>query len=402
MSKAIPPGGPAVERTVAFFTATRAEYGLLRPLMREVAERPSLRRQVIVSGTHLSARHGETWRELAADGIAIDARCDLGLNDAGQNDSDEPLSVAHAAARCLQGVAEALTSLRPHLLVILGDRYEALAAAQAALLCGVPVAHLCGGELTEGAFDDQLRHALTKLASLHFVAAEPYRRRVLQLGEPPERVHCVGAPAVDNFAAMPALSPAQLASELGFDPGERFLLVTFHPETTDRLPAAEAVEQLLRALDRHGERRVVLTEPNADPGSVALVERLRRWAAGQPGRVLCVPSLGSRRYVAALRLCGAVVGNSSSGVVEGPLAGVPTVNLGDRQAGRLRAASVIDCPVEETAIVAALDRALTPAFQQLSRAVASPYGAPGVATRIADVLEAAPLQGLLRKRFVDV
>jgi UDP-hydrolysing UDP-N-acetyl-D-glucosamine 2-epimerase len=380
-------------RKVSVFTATRAEYGLLTNLMRAVRSSERLRLQLLVSGAHLSPRHGETWRAIEADGFAIDARADLELA------GDGPVETAAAMGRCTAGVAGVLERLRPDLFVVLGDRYEALAAAQAALVMGVPVAHLCGGEATEGAIDESLRHAITKLSALHFVATPAFAARVRQMGENPAHVHVVGTPGLDNFEALPLLDRAGLEAQLGFSLGSSSLLVTYHPATLGRLPAERAMDELLAALERFPEARLILTEPNADPGAGAVLERLRAFARRHAGRAYLTPSLGQLRYLSALKCVDAVVGNSSSGIIEAPTAGVPTVNVGDRQKGRPRAASVIDVAEARDDIEAGLRRALEPEFRALARSVENPYGGPGAARRIVAVLESVELGALRVKTF---
>ncbi len=383
-------------RRICVFTATRAEYGLLAPLMRLLRGRPGVRLQVVASGTHLSEAHGMTVREIDRDGFSVDARCDILVP------GDSAVSAAASMGLCTTRVAEALERLRPHLFVVLGDRYETLAAAQAAMLLGIPVAHLCGGEVTEGAFDESIRHALTKLSHLHFVAAEPYRRRVLQLGEDPERVFDVGSPGLDNLLLPDLPTRAELEASLGFSLGEQSLLVTYHPATLGGLAPLDALNRLLAAIDRFPEARTIFTAPNADPGGDAVHARLRAHVGERTGRAVLVSSLGQRRYVAALREVSAVVGNSSSGIIEAPAAGTPTVNVGDRQKGRLRASCIIDVPEETEAIVRGIERALSPEMKALARAGGHPYGGPGAAAKMAEILLSVPLNGLTSKTFHDL
>jgi len=382
-------------RRVCIFTATRAEYGLLANLMRAVRASERLTLQVLVSGTHLSERHGSTWRAIEADGFAVDARADLELA------GDTPVETAAAMGRCTARVAESLARLRPDLFVVLGDRYEALAAAQAALVMGVPVAHLCGGETTEGAIDESLRHAITKLSALHFVATPAFGARVVQMGENPAHVHVVGTPGLDNFETLPLLDRAALEKQIDFVLGSPTLLVTYHPATLGTLAPEVAMDELLAALERFTDARYILTEPNADPGAGAVLERLRAFARRHADRTYITPSLGQRRYLSALKCVDVVVGNSSSGIIEAPSAGVPTVNVGDRQKGRPRAASVIDVSESRDAIEAGVRRALEPEFRAVARSVENPYGGPGAARRIVAVLESVNLDSLRVKTFFD-
>jgi len=386
----------AERRRICVVTGSRAEYGLLCRLLEEIEADPGLELQLVVTGAHLAPAHGLTWRAIAEDGFPIAAKVDMGL--AGDSAAD----IARAMGRGIAGMGEAVARLRPHIVVVLGDRFEILAAVAAVLVAAVPVAHIHGGEVTEGAFDDAIRHAITKMAHLHFVAAEPYRRRVIQMGEDPGRVFTVGAPGLDGVARTAFMSRAALEADLGFALGEGFLLVTYHPATLGGRPPAEAAGELLAALDAFPERRVLFTGVNADPGRDAVARAVTEYAAARPERVRAVDSLGRRRYLSALKHCAAVAGNSSSGLIEAPAVGTPTVNVGGRQAGRLRAASVIDCAEDRDAVAAALRRALDPAFMAAAADVPSPYGEPGASARIKAILKDVPLEGLVAKGFCDL
>lgn len=382
-------------RKICVFTGTRAEYGLLYWLMKEIDADPRLQLQLLVSGSHLASEHGETWRGIEADGFSIDAKVDMKLG------SDEPVAVARSMARCLSGSAEALGRLEPDILVVLGDRYEALAAAEAALLLRVPVAHIHGGESTEGAFDDSIRHAITKLSHLHFAAAEPYRQRIIQLGEHPDRVFTTGALGVDGIGRMTLLDRSAIGARLGLKPDDRFLLVTYHPVTLASSDDEAALNAVLDALDQFPAHRVVMTRPNADPGRTRIDDLINRYAAARGDRVRLFASLGQLHYLSAMAACDAVVGNSSSGIIEAPALGRPTVNVGSRQAGRLRGPSIIDCGEQVDAIADAIAQALTPGHQALAAARHSPYGAGGAARRIKDTLALHQLADLVRKPFHD-
>lgn len=382
-------------RRIAVVTGSRADYGLLRTLMRAIADDSALRLQPIVTGMHLDSRFGDTAGEIDTDGFSPDARVAMDLSD------DSPVGTARAVAQGTIGMAEAFARLRPDIAVMLGDRFEILAAAQAAMLARVPIAHIHGGETTEGAFDEAIRHAVTKMAHLHFVAAEPYRRRVIQLGESPERVFTVGAPGLDNITALALPGRADLDKEIGFPLGEGYLLVTCHPVTLAD-DGMRGLNELLAALDAFPERRILFTGVNADPGNRTLAEAIDKYVAARSGRAALRASLGSRLYLAALKHAAAVVGNSSSGLVEAPALGTPTVNIGDRQRGRLRADSVIDCPEDRAAIIAAIHRASAPHFRAEIDPARNPYGVPGASRRIRDVLRDAPLGNILIKHFHDL
>lgn len=378
-------------RRIAVVTGSRAEYGLLRWLMQSLRANPAAELLLVVTGAHLSDRYGHTIDEIIADGFYVAGRAQVDVED------DSAGGVARAVSAGVVGMSTEFERLRPDLLVLLGDRYESFAAAAAATIGRVPIAHLHGGETTEGAFDEALRHSITKMSHLHFTAAEAYRRRVVQLGEDPERVWNVGALGIDAMTRIDWLDRDAVQDRLGgFDIGDQPLLVTYHPTTLAAHGPRAAVEALTSALDVFGDHQIVITGTNADPDREVIERMLAAWASSQPARVRCVPSLGQQAYFSLLALAGAVVGNSSSGIIEAPSLGVPTVNLGDRQAGRLRAPSVVDCVEDREAVIAAIRTALGRAWP-----AESPFGTGGAARRIEHVLLSHPLDGILRKRFFD-
>lgn len=378
-------------RRIAVFTGTRAEYGLLYWLMKDIAAAPDLTLQVIVSGAHLSPEFGLTYRQIEQDGFQIDERIEMLLS------SDSAAGIIKSMGVALIGMADALSRQQPDLLVILGDRYEALAMAQAAMLMRIPIAHLHGGEITEGAYDDAIRHAITKLSYLHFTANEVYRQRVIQLGEQPARVFNVGAIGLDHINRTPLMSKDALQASIGLALDSPFFVVTYHPVTLADEPAIESFQALLKALDDYPDYPVIVTWPNADDGGRLLLPLLERYAASQPERVLAIPSLGHRRYLSAVKHCAAVIGNSSSGLIEAPALGVPTVNVGLRQKGRMAADSVVHCKPDYFSIASALREALSP---WSSGAFANPYGMGDASARIVSVLRHHPLQST--KVFHDI
>ena len=338
-------------RPIAVFTGSRAEYGLLRCLIASIDDDPGLNLQLIVSGSHLSASHGNNLAEIEADGHQPAALVPLAL------DQTPPPSMAALSAEALDGVAQALERLQPELLIVLGDRYEAFAAAAASHLLGIPVVHLHGGETTQGAVDDRLRHAITGLSTWHFTAAEPYRQRVIGMGHPPERVFNVGPMVLDGLLAAKPESRSDFELATGYCFGSRNLLITHHPETllTDRGVAGfEALLQALEVTPCH----VLFTHPNADEGRGQLLALLQAFVQRHPHRSWVVPSLGQKRYLAALHLFEAMAGNSSSGVIEAPLVKMPVLNIGDRQAGRLRHGRVHDVPPDVELIRCGLEQVL--------------------------------------------
>lgn len=383
-------------KKICVVTGTRAEYGLLRWVMQGIKEAPDLALQVIATGMHLAPEFGLTYRAIEEDGFTIDRKVDMLLS------ADSAAGVTKSLGLAVCGFADALDSLRPDLLLVLGDRYEILAAASAALIARIPIAHLHGGELTEGAFDDAIRHSITKMSHLHFVAAEPYRQRVIQLGEDPARVFNVGGMGIDSILRLPLLDRAALEESLDFRLGRRNLLVTFHPATLEPGSAGRQMGELLNALEGLDDTHIIFTMPNSDTESRGLFDMVRQFVDACPATRKAYTSLGQLRYLSCIRWMDGVVGNSSSGLAEVPSFRKGTVNIGDRQAGRLRAASVIDCPPERAAIGAAIARLYSPAFQDSLARTENPYGTGGASEKIVRQLQATDFAGLLRKHFHDL
>ena len=365
-------------KRVCVVTGTRAEYGLLHPLLKRLAKDP-VALQLLVTGAHLSERHGLTYREIEEDGFGIDERVELPLDD------DSPLGIARAAAAALGGIADALGRLAPDLVVVLGDRYEIFAAATAAHILGIPIAHIHGGEVTEGAIDDAFRHAVTKMSALHFVATEEYRKRVVQLGEEPDRVFTVGALGLDNIVSAEFVEREELERQIGFPLGGQSALATFHPVTlaTDSVRQLEA---MLAALDCFPELHLLFTGTNADAEGIAVQQRVQEYVGTRLERAHAIESLGRRNYLSAMRCVDFVIGNSSSGIIETPSFGIPTVDIGRRQKGRVKADSVIECEPREEDIVRAIERALSPEFREQCRNVVNPYGDGRAAERIESIV----------------
>lgn len=379
-------------RKIAVVTGTRAEYGLLYWLMKEIEADPELELQIIATGAHLSPEFGSTWKQIEADGFVIDGKVEMLLS------SDTPVGVAKSTGLGTLGFADALDRLKPDIMVVLGDRFEILSAVTAATMLRIPVAHLHGGESTEGAIDEAIRHAVTKMSHLHFTAAEAYRKRVVQMGESPERVFFVGAPGLENLKRLPLLSKSELEKELDFPLDSPLLLVTYHPVTLEGSPE-KPFNELLQALDAIPNARLVFTMPNADTEGRRIIEMIHDFIATRWKRAKAFVSLGQKRYLSLMKMCDVVVGNSSSGLTEAPACGKPTVNLGNRQKGRLKADSVIDCAEERENIVDAISLALTPAFAENARHTVSLYGSGDVAKKIVNVLKTYDLDRILEKRF---
>lgn len=383
-------------RRIAVITGSRADFGLLSRVIAGLQEASDVTCQVVVTGAHLSATHGSTVAEIEAAGVPVSCAVPLQLS------GDSPVETARAMGQAVTGFADAFATLAPELIVVLGDRYEILAAASAASVMCIPVAHLHGGEISAGAVDDAIRHAITKLSHLHFVAAEPYRRRVVQMGEAPARVFHVGGMGVDLARHTARLDRSVLSRETGFEFGERNLVVTFHPVTLDAVQGGDELDALLEALGRlPAGIHLAFTLPNADVGNAAIRSRIEAFAASRP-TAWAFSSLGFRRYLSLVALSDGVVGNSSSGLIEAPALGVGTVNVGRRQDGRLRASTVIDCAPRREAISAALDLLLSDGFRASLQQIENPYGNGGAADRVVEVLRTVRLDGLLSKDFHDL
>jgi UDP-N-acetylglucosamine 2-epimerase (non-hydrolysing) len=383
-----------LKRTIAVFTGSRAEYGLLYWLLKDLQSSSEFQLQVIVSGMHLSPEFGETWRQVEEDGFDIDAKVEMLLS------SDSAVGIAKSMGVGTLGFADALDRLRPDLLVILGDRFEALAIAQTALVMRIPIAHLHGGEITEGAYDDAIRHAITKMAYLHFVATETYRNRVIQMGESPERVFNVGAVGIDHLVRAPRMSAEELRASLDFPLHSPYLVVTYHPVTLMEESPRESFIALTEALDEFPDHQIILTYPNADNGGRAIIPLLEAYAQRQPERVLAIPSLGFRRYLSAISMASAVVGNSSSGIIEVPAFGIPSVDIGVRQKGRLAADSVLHCEPDRDSIEQALRKALSSEFAADCKTTVNPYGKGHACEAILTVLKL--YDGASHKSFHDL
>ena len=385
-------------RRVCALTGTRAEYGLLRWILEAIRESPELDLQIIATCMHLSPEFDLTYRDIEADGFTIDRRVEMLLS------GDTPSSVAKSMGLGMIGFSDALAELRPDVLLVLGDRFETISCVAAAMVARIPVAHLQGGELSEGAIDEAIRHSITKMSHVHLVAAEKYRRRVIQLGEHPSTVHLVGGPSLDNIRCLDLLGRRDLEESLGIEFGQRNLLITLHPVTLEEATAEAQMGELLAALGERSDTRLLFTMPNADPDGRILFDLLESFVAERPGdRVFT--SLGQLRYLSIAAQVDAVVGNSSSGLTEIPSLGVATVNIGDRQRGRLKAPSVVDCAPDRQSITTALDLVETEGFQAVLASRENPYDPHGdgeTARRVVDVLTSVDLDGVVKKRFFDL
>jgi len=382
-------------KRVCVVTGSRADYGLLRWVMEGIQASSELELQLVVTGMHLASEFGNTWREIEADGFSIDRKIDTLLS------SDSPAGVTKSMGLGLISFADAFSELSPDMVLVLGDRSEIFVAAAAATVACIPIAHLHGGERTEGAIDESFRHSITKMSHLHFVAAEEYRRRVIQLGEDPDRVILVGGLGIDSILRLPLLSPGEVEESLGLTFSERNLLITFHPVTLEPAAAEGQMLELLSALEPLAETSLIFTMPNADTGGRQLIRMVEEFV-GQHSNAFAFTSLGQLRYLSTIRNVDAVVGNSSSGLTEVPSFKKGTINIGTRQQGRLRTSSVIDCDPDRRDIGAAIRRLYSSDFQAALLKTQNPYGNGGASDAIVKKIESVGIASLLRKSFVDL
>ena len=384
-----------MNRKICVVTGTRAEYGLLRWVMQGIKDDPELTLQVIATGMHVSPEFGLTYREIERDGFQIDRKIEM------LTSSDTSVGIAKSMGLGLIGFADVLNELRPDLIVVLGDRFEIFAAVAATLVARIPVAHLHGGETTEGAFDEALRHSITKMSHLHFVAADEYRQRVIQLGEQPERVFLVGGLGIDSIKRMKLLERAEIEASLDFKLAKKNLLITFHPVTLEAATAADQMAELLAALSELQDTHLVFTLPNADPDGRMLIGMVEQFVA-QHANTRVYTSLGQLRYLSLIAHVDGVVGNSSSGLLEVPSFKKGTINIGDRQRGRLQAASVINCESNRSDIAAALQRLYSADFQGGLIHVRNPYGEGGASDKVVETIKRHPIDSIAKKAFHDL
>lgn len=381
-------------RKICVVTGSRAEYGILRNLMAAIKADPELQLQVIATNQHLSKLQGETYKEIERDGFTIDYKVYMADDEAPDNAN----TTAKSISRGVSGFADAFDALHPDLLLILGDRYEMLAVASTALIYKIPIAHLHGGEITEGAFDDAIRHAISKMSHLHFTSTEAYRNRVIQLGEQPERVFNVGALGVENVMKNDFMSKEEIESSLNFQLTDKCLLCTYHPVTLSNMSSEVQVLNLLKALDYYKDYHIIFTYSNSDTNSQIIIKRIQEYVDRNKGRCMFVPSLGQRRYFSALKYMTAVLGNSSSGIIEVPSFGIPTLDIGDRQKGRIAADCVIHCGYSIEEIKEGLEKVVN----YPSKAIDNHYYKEGTCEAIFNIIKNYPLENLVQKSFYDL
>ena len=385
-------------KRIGIMTGTRAEYGLLKPLMQEINKDNDLELYLIVSGMHLSPEFGMTYQEIEEDGFEINAKVEMLLS------SDSPVGISKSIGLGIIGFADEFQRADLDMLILLGDRYEALSAAICAMVMRIPIAHLHGGELTEGAIDEGIRHSITKMSYLHFTSTEQYRNRVIQLGENPERVFYVGALGVENIKKINLMTKEELERSIHFEIDENTVVVTYHPVTLENNTVEEQFLNLLKVLDRNPKIRMIFTKANADTNGRIVNELIDKYAAQNSERACAFMSLGQKRYLSALKYCRIVIGNSSSGIIEAPSFGKPIINIGDRQKGRICADSVINCGYTQQEIRQAMETALTEEFENKARNCRNPYEKENTAANIISVIKDYLLNDKikLKKGFYDI
>lgn len=384
-------------KKICIVTGTRAEYGLLKPIIDKVYKSDELALQLVVTGMHLSTEFGLTYQEIEQDGYPITAKIEMLLS------SDTAVGVTKSMGVALIGFADYFESYKPDIVIILGDRYEMLMAASAALVARIPIAHIHGGELTGGAIDESIRHSITKMSYLHFTATEEYKNRVIQLGEQPQTVYNVGALGIENIKKVSLLSREELESALDFQLTSSTIMITYHPVTLEKMTSETQFRNILDVIDKHQELSVIFTKANSDTDGRIINKMIDNYVENNRDRCRGFVSLGQLKYLSALQFCVAVVGNSSSGIIEVPSFGIPTVNIGDRQKGRICAESVISCGNSVQEIECALNKALTSEFRNEIKNVSNPYEGGHTSDRIVEIMNQALDRGIdLKKRFFDL
>ena len=385
-----------MKRKICIVTGSRAEYGLLRPLLKEICADHDLTLQLMVTGTHLSEEYGLTYREIENDGFQIAEKVDIGLH------SDTPIGIAESMGLAMSGFAKGYEHLKPDIVVFLGDRFEIFIAAAAATVSRLRIAHLHGGERTEGVIDEVFRHSITKMSHLHFASTEEYRRRIIQLGEDPSRVFNVGAIGLDNIRDLKLLAKEELEDQLNTKFNKHNLLVTFHPVTLEDNTSGEQFQILLDVLNGLKDTNIIFTKSNADTGGRAINNMIDEYVLKNSENTLSFTSMGQLLYLSTLQFVDAMVGNSSSGIIEAPSFKIGTIDIGDRQKGRIKTESVINClPLKED-INRAFQKLYSEEFQKSLKNVKNPYGTGGAAKEIKKILKKYDLRDVLKKNFYDI
>ena len=382
-------------RKICIVTGSRAEYALLKPIIKLIDNSSKLTLQLVVTGMHLSKEYGFTLNEVVKDKFHINKRLETLMS------SDTAVGISKSVGLGIISFAEALEDLNPDLVLILGDRYEILSIAIASLLAQIPIAHISGGEVTQGAFDESIRHSITKMSSVHFVAADEYKRRVIQLGEDKTRVFNVGGLGVDAIKKTNFLSIKALEEKINFKFKQKNLLITFHPETLDKKSSLIQLENLLSALDKFDNTGLIFTMPNADSESKKIDERIKNFCLDRKNTIY-IRSLGQEKYYSCLNIIDGLVGNSSSGICEAPTFNIGTVNIGERQKGRLRCKSIVDVDAETKNIEKAIELILSEEFKNQIKDVINPYQNNNTAKNILNILTDLNLSNITKKKFFDI
>jgi GDP/UDP-N,N'-diacetylbacillosamine 2-epimerase (hydrolysing) len=385
-----------MKKIISILTATRAEYGLLKPIIAKLNTVEEFDVRIVATGAHLSPEFGLTYQEIEKDGFIIDEKIEILLS------ADTPSSICKSMGLAMISFADYFEKINPDLLIVLGDRYETLAVATTAMNQRIPIAHLYGGETTEGAIDESIRHAITKLSYLHFTSTDEYRNRVIQLGEHPERVYNVGAIGIENIINEKLLSKEELVNELEISLLKPYTVVTFHPVTLENNSSEKQIESLLEVCKEYKSLSFIFTKANADAEGRIINQLIDKYVK-ENENITAFTSLGMRRYLSALKYCSMVIGNSSSGLIEAPCFGIPTINIGDRQKGRLQASSVINCEPTQGSIRQAVDLALSEDFVQKAKKTVNPYGNGDTSNKFIEAIKEYLLDGKidLKKKFYD-
>lgn len=383
------------KRKICVITGTRAEYGLLYWLMKEIREDKDLELQLIVTGMHLSPEFGLTYKEIEKE-FKIDKKIEMLLS------SDTNIGISKSMGLAQISLSEAYEELKPDILVVLGDRYEIFSAVSAAMIARLPIAHLHGGETTEGAFDEAIRHSITKMSHLHFTATNEYENRVIQLGENPDRVFNVGGMGIENIKRLELLSKDEFEKSINFKLNKKNILVTFHPVTLENSTAKEQFQELLNTIDKLEDTNIIFTKANSDTDGRVINYMINEYVGKNSLKSVCFTSLGQLRYLSALQYVDAMVGNSSSGLAEAPSFKIGTINIGDRQKGRIKASSIIDCEPNETSIQKAFSKLYSKEFQETIKNTVNPYGDGCASKKIIEVIKNTNLDDILKKSFFDL
>lgn len=384
-----------LKRKICIVTGTRAEYGLLYWLMKRIQKDKNLQLQIVATGMHLSPEFGLTYKQIEKDGFKIDGKVEMLLS------GDTPTAISKSVGLAVISFADIFQILNPDIVVLLGDRFEIFAAAQTAMIMRIPIAHIHGGELTEGVIDDPIRHSITKMAHLHFTATEEYRQRVIQMGEQPKNVYNVGTLGIEGIKKLSLLDKDELSKNIGVKL-EKFFLVTLHPTTLEKSTSEKQILTLLKALDKFSDYQVIFTKTNADTEGRIINYNIEKYVKENPKRAYVFDSLGQVRYLSAIKHCELVIGNSSSGLLEVPYFRKATINIGIRQQGRLKAESVIDCDFKEESIVNAINIGLSNEFKKRINNMKMLYGEGNTSEQIVEVLKNVDLEKILIKRFYDI